>query len=55
MPPLVARCHLGLGKMHRRAGNHGRVREELTITMAMYREMVAYWLERAEAELHQLG
>jgi hypothetical protein len=55
MRPLVAHCHLGLGKMHRRADNHGRAQEELAIAMAMYREMeMAYWPERAESELGQL-
>jgi class 3 adenylate cyclase/tetratricopeptide (TPR) repeat protein len=55
MRPLVAHCHLGLGKMHRRAGKHDRAQEEFAIAMAMYREMeMAYWLERAEAELGQL-
>jgi len=52
MRPLVAHCHLGLGKMHRRAGNQGRAQEELAIARAMYREMeMAYWPERTEAEL----
>jgi hypothetical protein len=52
--PLIAYCHLGLGKMHRRTGNHGRARTELAIATAIYREMeMAYWLERAEAEMHQ--
>jgi tetratricopeptide (TPR) repeat protein len=56
MRPLVARCHLGLGKLHRRASNHAQAREHLDIATAMYREMgMAYWLEQAEAELLQLG
>ena len=56
MRPLVAHCHLGLGKMHRRAGNHGRDQGELGIATAMYREMeMPYWVERAEAELSQLS
>jgi len=56
MRPLVAQCHLGLGKMHHRMGNAGQAQEHLTIATAMYREMgIAYWLEQAEAELRQLG
>ena len=56
MRPLVAHCHLGLGKMHRRAGNHGRDQGELGIATAMYREMeMPYWLERAQGELSQLS
>jgi hypothetical protein len=53
MRPLVAHCHLGLGKMHRRAGNHGRAQGELGIATAMYREMEKrYWLERALRHEH---
>ena len=56
MRPLVAHCHLGLGKMHRRAGNHGHAQGELANAIAMYREMeMPYWLERAEEELSQLS
>ena len=56
MRPLVAHCHFGLGKTHRRTGNYGRARQELTIAMAMYREMeMPYWLEQLEAELRQLS
>ena len=56
MRPLVAHCHLGLGKLHRRASNHAQAREHLVIATAMYREMdMTYWLEQAEAELRQLG
>ena len=48
--PLV--CHLGLGKLRRRASNHEQAGEHLVIATAMYREMgMAYWLEQAEAEL----
>jgi len=56
MRPLVAHCHLGLGKMHHRMGNPGQAQEHLTIATAMYREMgIAYWLEQAEMELLQLA
>ena len=56
MRPLVAHCHLGLGKLHRRAGDHEQAQEYLTTAMAMYREMsMTYWPEQAEAELRQLG
>jgi hypothetical protein len=56
MRPLVAHCHLGLGKIHHRMGNPGQTQEHLTIAMAMYREMdMTYWLGQAEAELRQLG
>jgi class 3 adenylate cyclase/tetratricopeptide (TPR) repeat protein len=39
MRPLVAHCHLSLGKLHRRTNNHAQAREHLTIATAMYREM----------------
>ena len=54
--PPVARCHLGLGKLYRRPGTREQVQEHLTTATAMYREMgMTYWLEKAEAEMTQLG
>jgi tetratricopeptide (TPR) repeat protein len=48
MRPLVAHCHLGLGKLYRNAGNHETAREHLALAAAMYREMqMRYWLEQA--------
>jgi tetratricopeptide (TPR) repeat protein len=56
MRPLVAHCHLGLGKLRRRAGDREQAQRYLTTAMGMYREMgMSYWLEQAEAELRQLG
>jgi tetratricopeptide (TPR) repeat protein len=56
MRPLVAHCHLGLGKLHRRTVNREQAQEHLTTATAMYREMgMIYWPEQAEAELRQLG
>jgi transcriptional regulator with AAA-type ATPase domain/tetratricopeptide (TPR) repeat protein len=50
MRPLVAHCHLGLGKLYRRTGNGEEARKHLTTATAMYREMdTGYWLEQAEA------
>ncbi len=39
MRPLVAHCHLGLGKLYRRTGKREPAQEHLTIATAMYREM----------------
>jgi hypothetical protein len=39
MRPLVAHCHLGLGKLYRRDGKREPTREHLTTTMTMDREM----------------
>jgi len=51
MPPLVAHCHLGLGRLYRRTGKPQEAQEHLTTATTMYREMgMAYWLEQAEAE-----
>jgi Tetratricopeptide repeat len=55
MRPLVAHCHLGLGKLYRRTGKREQAREHLTTATTMYREMdMRFWLERAEAELQPL-
>ncbi len=51
MRPLVAHCHLGLGKLYRRLGRLEQAREHLTTATTMYRDMgMTYWLEQAEAE-----
>ena len=39
MRPLVAHCHLGLGKLYRRTGKPEHARENLTAATTMYREM----------------
>ena len=52
MRPLVAHCHLGLGKLYRRTGDHAKAREHLNTAATMYREMgMRFWLEKADAEL----
>ncbi len=37
MRPLVAHCHLGLGKLYRRAGERQEAQANLTIATTMYR------------------
>jgi class 3 adenylate cyclase/tetratricopeptide (TPR) repeat protein len=50
--PLVAHCHLGLGKLYRRTGKRQKAQEHLTTATTMYREMgMRFWLEQAEAEM----
>jgi hypothetical protein len=39
MRPLVAHCHLGLGKLYRRTGKGEQAQEHLTTATTMYREM----------------
>jgi hypothetical protein len=52
MRPLVAHCHLGLGRLHSRAGRRQEGQEHLAIATTMYREMdMQFWLENAEAEV----
>ena len=52
MRPLVAHCHLGLGKLYRRTGKREEAQAHLAIATTMYREMdMRFWLEQAEAEL----
>jgi class 3 adenylate cyclase/tetratricopeptide (TPR) repeat protein len=48
MRPLVAHCHLGLGKLYRRTGKRDQAQEHLTTATALYRAMgMTYWLERS--------
>jgi len=52
MRPLVAHCHLGLGKLYRRTGKQQEAKEHFATATTMYREMgMTYWLEKAEPEL----
>jgi hypothetical protein len=56
MRPLVAHCHLGLGKLYRRTDKREQAREHLATATTMYREMgMTYWLEQAEAEVSGRG
>jgi tetratricopeptide (TPR) repeat protein len=56
MRPLMAHCHLGLGKLYRRTGKREQAQEHLATAATMYREMgMTYWLEKAEAEVRELG
>ena len=49
MRPLVAHCHLGLGKLYQRTGQGDQAREHITTATTMYREMgMTYWLGQAE-------
>jgi tetratricopeptide (TPR) repeat protein len=52
MRPLVARCHLGLGKLSRHTDKRQEAQEHLTTAATMCREMgMRFWLEQAEAEM----
>jgi tetratricopeptide (TPR) repeat protein len=52
MRPLIAHCHVGIGKLYKRSGELRLANEHLNDGIAMMREMkMGLWLERAEAEL----
>jgi tetratricopeptide (TPR) repeat protein len=56
MRPLIAHCHLGLGKLYWRTGKREQGHEHLTNATALYREMdMSFWLELAEVEMGQMG
>ena len=55
MRPLVAHCHLGLGKLYRRTRKWEPAQEHLTTATTMYREMgMTYWLEQADREMKEI-
>jgi tetratricopeptide (TPR) repeat protein len=48
MRPLVAHCHLGLGKLYGRKGRPEDARENLDAAMTMYRDLeMGAWLDQA--------
>ena len=56
MRPLVAHCHLGLGKLYRRTAKRQEAQEHLATATMMYREMdMLFWLEQAEAQMTALA
>jgi len=56
MRPLVAHCHLGLGRLYRRIGTQQQARRHLTLALTMDREMdIRLWPEQAEAERLEIG
>ncbi len=55
MRPLIARCHLGLGKLDRRIGQREQAHQHLATATTMYREMdMRFWLEQAETEMQKI-
>jgi tetratricopeptide (TPR) repeat protein len=56
MRPLLAHCHAGLGKLYCKTGNLQQAKAHLKDGIALMREMeMGLWLEKAEAELKELG
>ncbi len=56
MRPLVAHCHLDLGKLFRKAGRSQHAQEHLVMAATLYREMeMRVWQDQADAEMRQLA
>ncbi|MBI2468196.1 MAG: AAA family ATPase [Candidatus Rokubacteria bacterium] len=56
MRPLMAHCHLGLGRLHRKIGDRAKAKEHLTAATTLYREMdMGFWLAQAKAALGEVG
>jgi tetratricopeptide (TPR) repeat protein len=55
MRPLVAHCHLGLGKLYAKLGRRAEARAELSAAVELYRAMkMTFWLPQAEAALAEV-
>ena len=55
MRPLVAHCHLGLGRLYGQAGRGEQARADLSAAIELYRAMdMTFWLPQAEAALAQV-
>jgi hypothetical protein len=56
MRPLVAHCHLGLGRLYGQTGRAAQARAALTTAIDLYRAMdMPFWLPQAEAALAQVA
>jgi tetratricopeptide (TPR) repeat protein len=56
MRPLIAHCHLGLGRLHRRTEVPELARTHLALAVAMYREMgMTHWLEKSTTEMDAIA
>jgi class 3 adenylate cyclase/tetratricopeptide (TPR) repeat protein len=52
MRPLLAHCHLGLGRLSIHDGDHQQAQRHLGVAATMYREMdMRFWLEKAKEEM----
>jgi class 3 adenylate cyclase/tetratricopeptide (TPR) repeat protein len=55
MRPLVAHCHLGLGRLYGQTGRGEQARAAMVAAIALYRAMdMNFWLPQAEAALAQV-
>jgi tetratricopeptide (TPR) repeat protein len=55
MRPLVAHCHLGLGKLYTQSGHRTEAHAALSAAVELYRSMeMTFWLPQAEAALAEV-
>jgi hypothetical protein len=55
MRPLVAHCHLGLGKLYATSGRRAEARNDLSAAVELYQAMeMTFWLPQAEAVLAEM-
>lgn len=55
MRPLVAQCHLGLGRLCGQTGKRQEAVQHLNKAAGLFREMdMRFWLQQAEAQLEKL-
>jgi hypothetical protein len=55
MRPLVAHCHLGLGRLYGQTGRIEQAHAALTAAIDLYRAMdMIFWLPQAEAALAEV-
>jgi class 3 adenylate cyclase/tetratricopeptide (TPR) repeat protein len=56
MRPLGAQCHLGLGRLHRHAGDRERARGHLSVAVGLFGRLgMSWWQGQAAAEMAGLG
>ena len=56
MRPLMAHCHLGLGRLYLKTAQREQAHTALSTAVALYRSMdMHFWLPQAEAALAQVG
>jgi len=56
MYPLLARTHLGIGRLYLRAGDRGRAEDHVLSATRMFITMdMPFWLRQAVASLSELG
>jgi hypothetical protein len=55
MRPLMAHCHLGLGRLYAATGQRQQARTALAAAIDLYRAMhMSFWLPQAEGALVQM-